>query len=83
VDASAGLASHARKEDEGWTKKPKAQTEGLAEIISDFFNSIGQGLPSHPRTRSFRSSFNSGRTAAPQRNWRFVPTAALMTTSHI
>jgi hypothetical protein len=38
VDASAGLASHARKEDEGWTKKPKAQTEGLAEIISDFFN---------------------------------------------
>jgi hypothetical protein len=41
LDASAGLASHARKEDEGWTKKTlKAQTEGLAEIISDFFNSI-------------------------------------------
>jgi hypothetical protein len=46
VDASA------RKEDEGWTKKTlKAQTEGLAEIISDFFNSID---PNRKRTAMLR-----------------------------
>ena len=50
LDARANLASPARKENEGRDENrlSKAQMEGLAELISDFFNSIDPHLRQTP-----------------------------------
>jgi hypothetical protein len=49
LDPRAKLASPARKENEGRDENrlSKAQIEGIAELISDFFNSIGHHLKGH------------------------------------
>jgi predicted nucleotidyltransferase component of viral defense system len=53
LDPRAKLASPARKENEGRDENrlSKAQIEGIAELTSDFFNSIGQKAKFGPRGR--------------------------------